>query len=328
MLVVISLGGNALLQRGQPMTAENQRANVRRAVPAISDVVAAGHHVVISHGNGPQIGLLALQTAAYGSSEGYPLDVLGAETEGAIGYMIEQELENILPPGRRVAALLTQVEVDPRDPAFRDPTKPIGPVYDKPEAEELAARRGWVVKPDGDKYRRVVASPRPQRIPDIGVVRILLEQGVIVICAGGGGIPVVRTRYGGLIGIEAVIDKDWASALLAQELGADSLLLLTDVEAVFDGWGSPQPRPIRHTSPQRLRRHTFAEGSMAPKVDAACAFVEATGGSAGIGNLASALEILDGRAGTWIKPDPDSAYAAGLFTPLRMAEELRRAIER
>ena len=305
MLVVISLGGNALLRRGEPMTAETQRANVRRAVAAIAEVIAAGHQVVISHGNGPQIGLLALQTAAYRRSEGDPLDLLGAETEGAIGYMIEQELENILPKGRPVAALLTQVEVDPRDPAFGDPTKPIGPLYDKAEAETLAAQRGWVVKPDGNKYRRVVASPRPRRIADIGVIRILVEHGVIVICAGGGGIPVVRGAGGGLVGIEAVIDKDWASALLARELGAEALLLLTDVKAVFDGWGSAHPRPFRRTSPQELRRHSFAEGSMRPKVEAACEFVETTGGRAGIGRLSDALAILNGEAGTWITPDGD-----------------------
>lgn len=301
MLIVLSLGGNALLTRGQPMTAENQRANVRGAVAAISDVIAAGHQIVISHGNGPQIGLLALQTAAYRSNEAYPLDVLGAQTEGAIGYMIEQELENILPKERQVATLLTQIEVDPRDPAFRNPTKPIGPVYDKAEAEKTAASSGWVFKPDGDKYRRVVPSPKPQRIPDISVIRILLDHGVIVICAGGGGIPVVRSPDGGLIGIEAVIDKDWTSALLALELHADFLLLLTDTDAVYAGWGTAQKRPIRHASPEELRKYSFAEGSMGPKVAAACAFVEKTGGGAGIGSLSDAHSILNGTAGTLIK---------------------------
>jgi carbamate kinase len=300
MLVVISLGGNALLQRGQPMTAENQRSNVRRAIAAISAVIAAGHQPVICHGNGPQIGLLALQSAAYRAGESEPLDILGAETEGAIGYMIEQELENVVPQ-RQVAAILTQVEVDPRDPAFADPTKPIGPVYEEAEAKKLAAERGWTVKPDGDKYRRVVASPRPQRIPDLGVIRILIEHGVIVICAGGGGIPVIRGRNGGMIGIEAVIDKDWASALLARELGADALLLLTDVDAVYDGWGTAQATPIRRTTPAQLQQHAFAEGSMRPKVEAACAFVAATGGTAGIGSLSDALAILDGEAGTTIR---------------------------
>lgn len=300
MLVVASLGGNALLRRGEPMTAENQRANVRRAVSAISDVINAGHRVVISHGNGPQIGLLALRAAAFQPHEAYPLDVLGAETEGGIGYMIEQELENVLRGRRRVAALLTQVEVDPKDPAFREPTKPIGPIYSKAEIEKIAADSNLVFKLDGDHYRRVVPSPRPKRIPDISVIRILLEHDVIVICAGGGGIPVVQSPGGGLIGIEAVIDKDWASALLARELQANFLLLLTDVDAVYEGWGTPHERPIRRASPNELKSHNFAEGSMGPKIAAACSFVEATGEAAGIGTLSDALAIMEGRTGTLI----------------------------
>ena len=282
------------------MTAENQRVNVRRAVAAISDVVAAGHQIVISHGNGPQIGLLALQSAAFGPRESYPLDILGAETEGGIGYMIEQELENVLRDQRQVAALLTQIEVDPRDPAFLNPTKPIGPVYSKAEAEKTATSSSWVFKPDGDKYRRVVPSPKPLRIPDISVIRILINHRVIVICAGGGGIPVVRSPNGGFIGIEAVIDKDWTSALLAQELHADFLLLLTDTDAVYEGWGTAQRKPIRHASPKELRKHSFLEGSMGPKVAAACAFVETTGRPAGIGGLSDAHSILRGTSGTLI----------------------------
>lgn len=303
MLVIVSLGGNALLTRGQPLTAENQRANVKRAVSAIGDVIAAGHRIVISHGNGPQIGLLALQSAAFRPNGAYPLDVLGAETQGGIGYMIEQELENVSRGRHQVAALLTQVEVDPLDPAFRNPTKPIGPVYSKAEADKIAASTPWVFKPDGDKYRRVVPSPKPIRIPDIAVVRILLDHEVIVICAGGGGIPVVRGPSGELVGVEAVIDKDWASAMLAQELRADFLLLLTDTDAVYEGWGTPRKTPIRHASPEQLQRHRFAEGSMGPKVAAACAFVEMTGGVAGIGRLSDALSILNGTAGTLIKRD-------------------------
>jgi carbamate kinase len=299
MLVAISLGGNALLRRGEPMTAAAQRLNVQRAVGAIAEVIAAGHRVVIAHGNGPQIGLLALQMAAYRADQGYPLDVMGAETEGAIGYMIEQELKNLLPQ-RQVAALLTQVEVNPRDPAFQNPSKPIGPSYGLEEAQRLAVQRNWTIKPDGDKYRRVVASPQPQSILDINVIRVLLEHDVIVICAGGGGIPVIRIPGGGLVGIEAVIDKDWASALLARELGADCLLLLTDVEAVFDGWGTSRQMPIRRASPMELRERRFAEGSMGPKVEAACDFVEATGNAAGIGSLPDALAILQEKVGTWI----------------------------
>lgn len=299
MLVVISLGGNALLRRGEPMTAENQRANVRRAVIAISEVINAGHRVVISHGNGPQIGLLALQAAAFRPSEAYPLDVLGAETEGGIGYMIEQELENVLRGRKRVATLLTQVEVDPSDTAFREPTKPIGPIYSKAEMEKITANSNLIFKPDGDHYRRVVPSPKPKRIPDISVIRILLEHEVIVICAGGGGIPVVQSP-GGLIGIEAVIDKDWASELLARELQANFLLLLTDVDAVYEGWGTPQKQSIRRASPNELKSQAFAEGSMGPKVAAACSFVAATGGSAGIGELSKAVAIIEGEAGTLI----------------------------
>ena len=300
MLVVIALGGNALLRRGEPLTAENQRANVKRAAAVIAEVIGAGHRVVICHGNGPQVGLLALQAAAYKPEEAYPLDVLGAETEGMIGYMIEQELENVLPRSRRVATLLTQVEVDPRDPAFRNPTKPVGPVYGKAEAEKLAKARGWTIAPDGDKYRRVVPSPQPKRIPDIAVIRILVDQDVIVICAGGGGIPVVRRVDGSFIGIEAVIDKDRAGALLAQDLGADALLMLTDVDAVYLDWGKPGQKPIRRVSPDVLRERDFAAGSMGPKVEAACAFAESTGGMAGIGTLEQALRILEGRAGTQV----------------------------
>ncbi len=301
MLVVVALGGNALLIRGQTLTVDNQRANVRRAASAISDVIAAGHRVVISHGNGPQIGLLALQSAAFRQGGAYPLDVLGAETQGSIGYMIEQELENILRGRYQVAALLTQVEVNPLDPAFRNPTKPIGPVYSKAEADKIAASTPWVFKPDGDKYRRVVPSPKPRRIPDVAVVRILLDHGVIVICAGGGGIPVVRGSNDELVGVEAVIDKDWASAMLAQELHANFLLLLTDTDAVYADWGTPQKKPIRYAAPEQLKKHHFADGSMGPKVAAACAFVEATGGTAGIGRPSDALAILNGTAGTLVK---------------------------
>ncbi len=298
MLVVIALGGNALLRRGEPLTAENQRANVKRAAAAIAEVVDAGHRVVICHGNGPQVGLLALQGAAYKPDETYPLDVLGAETEGMIGYLIEQELENALPRGPRVATLLTQVEVDPRDPAFLNPTKPVGPVYGKAEAERLAAARGWRIAPDGDKYRRVVASPPPRHIPDLNVIRLLVDQNVIVICAGGGGIPVVRREDGSLVGVEAVIDKDRAGGLLAEGLGADALLMLTDVDAVYLDWGKPTQKAIRRASPGFLREKNFAAGSMGPKVEAACTFVEATGGFAGIGAMEQARAIIEGEAGT------------------------------
>uniref|UniRef100_Q11G45 Carbamate kinase n=1 Tax=Chelativorans sp. (strain BNC1) TaxID=266779 RepID=Q11G45_CHESB len=298
MLVVIALGGNALLKRGEPFTAENQRANVKRAAAAIAEVVRAGHRVVVCHGNGPQVGLLALQSAAYKPDEAYPLDVLGAETEGMIGYLIEQELENALPKGPGVATLLTQVEVDPADPAFRRPTKPIGPVYEKGEADWMAAARGWTIARDGEKYRRVVASPLPKRIPDIPIIQLLLDQGVIVVCAGGGGIPVIRRPDGGLIGVEAVIDKDRAAELLARGLSADALLMLTDVDAVYRDWGGPNQTAIRTAVPSELDPGDFPAGSMRPKIEAAKAFVRATGGIAGIGALEDALAILERRAGT------------------------------
>jgi len=298
MLVVVALGGNALLRRGEPLTAENQRRNIKAAAGAIAAIVKAGHRVVICHGNGPQVGLLALQAAAYRPEEAYPLDVLGAETEGMIGYLIEQELENALPGGPRVATLLTQVEVDPKDPAFRHPTKPVGPVYDKAEATALAESRGWAIAPDGDKYRRVVPSPLPAHIPDMAIIRLLVDSNVIVICGGGGGIPVVRRPDGSLIGIEAVIDKDRTGSVLAQEIAADALLMLTDVDAVYLDWGKPTQRRIRRASPDAIDEGDFPAGSMGPKIGAARAFVTATGGIAGIGALEQALEILDGRAGT------------------------------
>ncbi len=254
MLVVAALGGNALLQRGEPLTAQIQRANIRRAATALAQIVRAGHRLVITHGNGPQVGLLALQGAAYQPDEAFPLDVLGAETGGMIGYMIEQELENALDHAQPVATLLTQVVVDGNDPAFRTPTKFIGPVYTRDEAEARARLAGWTIAPDGDKWRRVVPSPKPQEIPDIRVLRLLLDQGVIVICTGGGGIPVLRRADGSLTGIEAVIDKDAASALLARQLQADALLLLTDVGAVYRNFGTirwseinlPDPRGPLH----------------------------------------------------------------------------------
>ncbi len=302
MLVVAALGGNALLERGQPLTAENQRSNARTAAAALAGIVRAGHDLVITHGNGPQVGLLALQGAAYKPDEAYPLDVLGAETGGMIGYMIEQELENALDHSRPVATLLTQVVVDGADPAFRNPTKYIGPVYSREEAEARAKAAGWSIAQDGDKWRRVVPSPRPVEIPDIRVLKLLLDQSVIVICTGGGGIPVLRDKDGSLTGIEAVIDKDAASALLAQELGADALLLLTDVSAVMTDFGTDRQAGIGQISPPEALKLDLPAGSMRPKVAAAAQFADG-GGMAGIGRLDAALDILDGKAGTRIVPD-------------------------
>ncbi|MGE5027326.1 MAG: carbamate kinase [Betaproteobacteria bacterium] len=298
MRIVIALGGNALLRRGEPPTATNQRRNVKIAAGALVPV-ANRHDLVISHGNGPQVGLLALQGALCKPDETYPLDILDAETEGMIGYLIEQELGNLL-PDRRCATLLTQIEVDPNDPAFGHPDKPIGPIYTEIEAQRLARERGWNMAPDGGQFRRVVPSPGPQRIFELSVIELLVSQGVIVICAGGGGIPTVRREDGSLVGVEAVIDKDLASALLARELKADALLLLTDADAVYHGWDTPAARAIRHATPQDLHEFDFAAGSMGPKVRAACEFVEQTGGMAGIGQLSDAMAILDGKAGTMI----------------------------
>jgi carbamate kinase len=300
MLVVIALGGNALLKRGDPLTAENQRSSVKTAARAIAEIVNAGHRVVVTHGNGPQVGLLALQNYAYKPDEAYPLDLLGAETEGMIGYLIEQALESELPKDMRVATLLTQVEVDAHDDAFNHPVKPIGPVYSADEADKLASSRGWVMAADGDSYRRVVASPRPRRITDIGIIRLLIEHGVTVICAGGGGIPVVAREDGSLLGVEAVIDKDFSSALLATELGADALLMLTDVDGVYRNWQREDQTRISRATPRQVTGLDLPEGSMAPKVKAACEFVTATGGLAGIGRLADALRIIQGTAGTVI----------------------------
>src|SRR4051794_25105833 len=277
MRIVIALGGNALLRRGEPAEAGVQRRNVATAVAAIADL-AADHEVIVTHGNGPQVGLLALQGDAYYAVAPYPLDVLGAESEGMIGYLLDQELVNAL-AGRDVATLLTQVIVDLDDPAFARPTKPIGPVYDRAAAERLASERGWSIAPDGEHYRRVVASPEPRSIVELHTLKLLVMTRVVVICVGGGGIPVAVDRDGRLRGVEAVIDKDLAAALLARGLSADALLLLTDVPAVQVGWGTADARAIAEATPKELRRLSFAVGSMGPKIEAACRFAEATGGA-------------------------------------------------
>ena len=299
MRVLVALGGNALLQRGQPMTAESQRANMRVAAQALAPV-ARRHQLVISHGNGPQVGLLALQAAAYREVEAYPLDVLGAQTEGMIGYLIEQELGNVLPPEVPFATLLTMIEVDTDDPAFDDPTKFVGPIYADADAEALAAEKGWTFKRDGEHLRRVVPSPAPKRIFEIRPIRWLLERGVLVICAGGGGIPTawVPGRERTLGGIEAVIDKDQASALLARDLDIDLLVMATDVDGVYEHWGTADQRRLGRVTVDELRGQGFAAGSMGPKVDAAVRFVEATGKRAAIGALADIEQIVDGEAGT------------------------------
>jgi carbamate kinase len=299
MRILVALGGNALLRRGETLSADNQRRNVRRAAVALAPL-GRDHQLVISHGNGPQVGLLALQSASYEAVQPYPLDVLGAQTEGMIGYMIEQELGNILPFEQAFATVLSMVEVDPADPAFGNPTKPIGPFYSVEDAERLRRERGWTMAADGDMMRRVVASPLPRRIFQIRPVRWLLERGCIVICAGGGGIPTMYGDDGKLHGIEAVVDKDRASALLARELAADLFIMATDAPAVFLDWGKPGQRAIRRAAPRHLAAASFAVGSMGPKVEAAIDFTTRTGRPAAIGTLDALAAIVAGTAGTLI----------------------------
>ena len=316
MRIVIALGGNALLKRGQPMTAENQRANIRTATECIAEVTP-GNEIIIAHGNGPQVGLLALQAAAYHDSNHgvapYPLDVLGAQTEAMIGYVIEQELGNLLPAEQPIATLLTMIEVDRDDPAFDNPTKPIGPVYDRQTAELLKAATGCAIAPDGDKFRRVVASPKPKRIFEIGPIRSLVEHGTIVICAGGGGIPTMYDEQGDLHGVEAVIDKDLASALLAEQLDADLLVIATDVDGVYTDWGTPHQARLGQVTPDELAGIEFPVGSMGPKVQAASDFARNTGNDAVIGSLTDIAKIVGGTAGTRVRDVHDRALGPRLW---------------
>jgi carbamate kinase len=298
MRIVIALGGNALLRRGEPADAATQRHNVVDAVEALAGL-AAEHEIVVTHGNGPQVGLLALQGEAYRQVAPYPLDVLGAESEGMIGYLLEQELVNAL-GGRPVATLLTQVIVDREDPAFSHPTKFIGPVYDRYVGELLASERGWALRQDGEHWRRVVPSPEPRSIVELPTIRLLVDSGVVVVCVGGGGIPVVVDREGRLRGVEAVIDKDRAAALLAYGLSADALLLLTDVGAIERDHGTPQAAPIARATPAELRALDLPNGSMGPKAEAAAWFTETTGGRAAIGALRDARAVLEGHRGTCV----------------------------
>jgi carbamate kinase len=301
MRIVIALGGNALLERGQRPNAAPQHDNTVRAVEALAPL-AQDHELVITHGNGPQVGLLALESAADPAlSVPYPLDVLGAQTQGMIGYWLLQALENRL-PGRHVAALINQTLVSASDPAFGTPTKFVGPVYDEATARRLAGERGWTIAQDGPAWRRVVPSPEPKRIAETPVIRMMLAAGAVVVCAGGGGAPVIRGNTGELLGVEAVVDKDFASAVLAEALDAEALLLLTDVPAVIRNFGTEQARPITRATPISLRQETLPAGSMGPKVAAACSFVELTGKLAAIGALTDVMEILAGKAGTVITP--------------------------
>jgi len=305
MRIVIALGGNALAKRGEPMTIDAQRANVQVAAEAIGAVWRAGHEVVVTHGNGPQVGLLALQASAYGEGAEYPFDVLGAATEGMIGYLIEQELGNVVPVDQHVITVLTQTEVAADDPAFADPTKFVGPVYPEEVARRLAAEKGWTVKPDGPHWRRVVPSPAPVRIFEVAGINLLLAADFIVITAGGGGIPTMFDESGHrLRGVEAVIDKDRAAAVLARDLRADLLIIATDADGVFLDWGGPSQRLIAAAHPADLGRLPFPAGSMGPKVESAIAFANSGAGRAAvIGSLADLPALLDGRTGTRVSLD-------------------------
>ncbi|NMW65235.1 carbamate kinase [Mobiluncus mulieris] len=301
MRIVIALGGNALLRRGEKPDAATQIANVEMAITQLAPL-AEEHEVVITHGNGPQVGVLALQSANDTNlSQPYAFDTLGAQTQGMIGYWLLQSLQNHL-PGRQVAALVNQTLVLAGDPAFQNPTKFVGQVYNQEEAKLLAKERGWVMKPDGEYFRRVVGSPRPQRVVETRLIRRMLEVGAVVVCAGGGGIPVVRNTKGKLQGVEAVVDKDLTAAVLAEHIEADFLMILTDVPAVMENYGTSEQKEIHRTSPPALRGGGFPAGSMGPKVEAACRFVELTGDVASIGRLSDARKIVAGEAGTIITP--------------------------
>ena len=303
MKLVVAIGGNALLRRGQTLSAANQLDNVRVAAAQLARV-ALQHDLVLTHGNGPQVGLLALQSAAYTAVQGYPLDVLGAQTDGMIGYLLEQELSNLLPPDKVVVTLLTRVEVRLDDPAFAKPSKPIGPVYSRSEADRVRAEKHWVMAADGAGFRRVVASPQPQRVLGLDPIRWLLDHQALVIAAGGGGIPVALGDDGhSRHGVDAVIDKDLCSGLLARELNADCLVIATDVDAVYLDWGLPGQRALRHVSPAELARYRFPEGSMGPKVEAASRFSLATGRPALIGALEHIEAMLEGGSGTEVRRD-------------------------
>lgn len=306
MRLVIALGGNALLRSGEPTTSENQRANIRRACNSLAKV-ASVHELLVSHGNGPQVGLLALQNAAYDGTDPYPLDVLGAETQGMIGYMVGQELGNRLPFEHPIATLLTMIEVDPQDPAFENPTKPIGPVYTTEEAKDLEVANGWTFADTEGGRRRVVPSPKPVQIFELRQIQWLLEQGGTVICAGGGGIPVMYQDGNQLVGVEAVIDKDHASRLLAVGVGADTFVMATDADGVYSDWGTDAQRQIARAHPDALGdiADQFPVGSMGPKVQAARDFVSSTGKPALIGSLDDTVTMLNGNAGTFISHEVD-----------------------
>ncbi|CEF57094.1 carbamate kinase [Acetobacter ghanensis] len=302
MKLVIALGGNALMQRGEPLSMDTQWRNARAAAQSLAPV-AREHQVILTHGNGPQVGLLAMQSEAFKGAKGYPFDIMGAATEGMIGYMLEQELGNILGYDVPIATILTRVEVDRDDPEFSDPSKFIGPTFEQEQVEGLTAQNGWLFRQDGRKWRRVMPSPQPKRILWHRPIRWLLENGAVVICAGGGGIPVVDTGDNRMEGVEAVIDKDRASSLLATHIPADLFIIATDVSGVYEAYDTPDQRLLQKVTPQDLMTEAFSKGSMGPKIEAAVNFVRKTGKCAAIGSLTEISQIVEGKAGTWIVPD-------------------------
>lgn len=308
MRILIALGGNALLRRGEAMAYETELANVRKASRQILSLCRT-HEVIITHGNGPQVGLIALQQEAFKEVAPYPLDAMGAQSIGLIGYMIQKELTGLLGADSKIISVLTQTEVWPDDPAFAHPSKPVGPVYDKAAADQLIKTHGWVMAKDNHHYRRVVASPDPKRILGLSALKTLVESGHLVICCGGGGIPVYFDANGALIGAEAVIDKDLSSSLLASSLCADLFVIATDVKGIYLNWAQTEQKLIKQTSPSFLRKEHFAAGSMGPKVEAVCRFVEKTGKRAVIGSLEEINNLTAGLSGTRIGPDLETVFA-------------------
>ncbi|AYO22017.1 carbamate kinase [Vibrio owensii] len=297
-IIVVAVGGNALLQRGEVMSCENQQKSIAQTASSLAEL-SKNYRLVIVHGNGPQVGLLSLQNNAYKDCPPYPFDVLGAETQGMIGYLIQQGL-NAAIEDRFTTTILTRIVVDENDPAVADPSKFIGPVYTEEQAKQLAEANHWVVKPDGSHWRRVVPSPKPQEILEIKAIKDLLEKEHLIICGGGGGAPVIE-KDGAYVGFEAVIDKDMTAALIAEQIGAEHLLILTDGTHVCLNWGTPQEQKLENVTIEQMKQYSFPAGSMGPKVDACCQFVEKTGQSGHIGDLSFALEIIEGKSGTHIQ---------------------------
>ncbi|EKM23751.1 carbamate kinase [Vibrio sp. HENC-03] len=297
-IIVVAVGGNALLQRGEVMSCENQQKSIAQTASSLAEL-SKNYRLVIVHGNGPQVGLLSLQNNAYKDCPPYPFDVLGAETQGMIGYLIQQGL-NAAIEDRYTTTILTRIVVDENDPAVADPSKFIGPVYTEEQAKQLAEANHWVVKPDGSHWRRVVPSPKPQEILEIKAIKDLLEKEHLIICGGGGGAPVIE-KDGAYVGFEAVIDKDMTAALIAEQIGAEHLLILTDGTHVCLNWGTPQEQKLENVTIEQMKQYSFPAGSMGPKVDACCQFVEKTGQSGHIGDLSFALEIIEGKSGTHIQ---------------------------